>query len=111
MVAKGLVRLGLIQAADATVDPPAGMDCPATGCLQLDLYALHGFGGHGIGLEVHDPAQYYQEIDDRWGLGDVSAARAGLSSARRAACAGAAQNRAARRHTDQLTLRRMTAAR
>jgi Xaa-Pro aminopeptidase len=51
VVARGLVRLGLIQAADATLDPPVGMeDCPATGCLQIDLYALHGFGGHGIGL-------------------------------------------------------------
>jgi Xaa-Pro aminopeptidase len=78
VVAKGLARLGLIQAADATVDPPAGMDCPATGCLQLDLYALHGFGGHGIGLEVHDPAQYYQEIDDRWGVGDVFTVEPGL---------------------------------
>jgi Xaa-Pro aminopeptidase len=79
VVAKGLVRLGLIQAADATVDPPAGMeDCPATGCLQIDLYALHGFGGHGIGLEVHDPAQYYQEIDDRWEVGDVFTVEPGL---------------------------------
>ncbi len=79
VVAKGLVRLGLIQAADATLDPPAGMeDCPATGCLQIDLYALHGFGGHGIGLEVHDPAQYYQEIDDRWEVGDVFTVEPGL---------------------------------
>jgi Xaa-Pro aminopeptidase len=79
VVAKGLVRLGLIQAADATVDPPAGMeDCPATGCLQIDLYALHGFGGHGIGLEVHDPAQYYREIDDRWEVGDVFTVEPGL---------------------------------
>jgi Xaa-Pro aminopeptidase len=79
VVAKGLVGLGLIEAADATVDPPAGMEnCPATGCLQIDLYALHGFGGHGIGLEVHDPAQYYQEIDDRWEVGDVFTVEPGL---------------------------------
>jgi Xaa-Pro aminopeptidase len=78
VVAKGLVRLGLIQAADATVDPPAGMECPATGCLQIDLYALHGYGGHGVGLEVHDPAQWYQEIDDRWEVGDVFTVEPGL---------------------------------
>jgi Xaa-Pro aminopeptidase len=40
--------------------------------------ALHGFGGHGIGLEVHDPAQYYQEIDDRWEVGDVFTVEPGL---------------------------------
>jgi Xaa-Pro aminopeptidase len=78
VVAKGLVRLGLIQAADATIDPPPGMNCPSGGCLQLQLYALHGFGGHGIGVEVHDPAQYYQEIDDRFGVGDVFTVEPGL---------------------------------
>ena len=31
VVAKGLVRLGLIQAADATIDPPHGVQCPASG--------------------------------------------------------------------------------
>lgn len=60
VVAKGLLRLGLIESAGATFDPPQGMPCPASGCSQLSLYAFHGYGGHGIGLEVHDPAQYYQ---------------------------------------------------
>jgi Xaa-Pro aminopeptidase len=78
VVAKGLVRLGLIQAADATLDPPDGMKCPASGCLQLQLFALHGFGGHGIGVEVHDPAQYYKEVDDRFGTGDVFTVEPGL---------------------------------
>ena len=78
VVAKGLVRLGLIQAADATIDPPAGMTCPAGGCLQLRLYALHGFGGHGVGLEVHDPVQYYESVDDRFGVGDVFTVEPGL---------------------------------
>ncbi len=78
VVAKGLLRLGLIEAVDATMDPPTGMRCPDTGCLQLQLYALHGFGGHGIGLEVHDPAQYYQEVDDRFGVGDVFTVEPGL---------------------------------
>ncbi|HEX6104622.1 MAG TPA: aminopeptidase P N-terminal domain-containing protein [Gemmatimonadales bacterium] len=78
VVAKGLVRLGLIESADATMDPPPGMACGSGGCLQLRLFALHGFGGHGIGLEVHDPAQYYQEIDDRFGVGDVFTIEPGL---------------------------------
>jgi Xaa-Pro aminopeptidase len=78
VVAKGLVRLGLIQAPEATIDPPPGMTCPSGGCLQLQLYALHGFGGHGVGVEVHDPAQYYQEIDDRFGIGDVFTVEPGL---------------------------------
>jgi len=59
VVTKGLVRLGLIESPDATFDPPEGMRCPTGGCSQTRLYALHGYGGHGIGLEVHDPAQYY----------------------------------------------------
>jgi Xaa-Pro aminopeptidase len=78
VVADGLLRLGLIQAADATIDPPEGMKCPEGGCLQLQLFALHGFGGHGVGLEVHDPAQYYEEINDRWGAGDVFTVEPGL---------------------------------
>ncbi len=78
VVARGLVRLGLIESADATVDPPEGMRCPESGCLQLQLFALHGFGGHGIGLEVHDPAQYYQEIDERFGVGDVFTIEPGI---------------------------------
>ncbi len=78
VVARGLIRLGLIQSAEATIDPPAGINCPAGGCLQLQLFALHGFGGHGIGLEVHDPAQYYPRVDSRFGVGDVFTVEPGL---------------------------------
>ena len=77
VVAKGLARLGLIQSADATIDPPAGMQCPASGCLQSRLFALHGYGGHGIGLEVHDPAQYYRD-ERKFGAGDVFTVEPGL---------------------------------
>jgi Xaa-Pro aminopeptidase len=71
------VRLGLIEAPDATIDPPPGMRCPPGGCLQRSLFALHGFGGHGIGLEVHDPAQYY-ESEHRFGVGDVFTVEPGI---------------------------------
>jgi Xaa-Pro aminopeptidase len=56
----GLVRLGLIESADATFDPPPGL-CPGSwanadgSCPQWYLYVYHGFI-HGIGLDVHDPS-------------------------------------------------------
>jgi Xaa-Pro aminopeptidase len=78
VVARGLLRLGLIASADGKIDPPEGMRCPDGGCVQLQLFALHGFGGHGNGVEVHDPARYYQEIDDRFGVGDVFTVEPGI---------------------------------
>jgi Xaa-Pro aminopeptidase len=77
VVAKGLLRLGLIESAEAIIDPPEGMPCPPGGCLQLYLFALHGFGGHGIGLEVHDPAQYYDD-QHQFQSGDVFTVEPGL---------------------------------
>jgi Xaa-Pro aminopeptidase len=76
VVTRGLLRLGLIESADATFDPPEGMSCPG-GCSQVRLYALHGYGGHGIGLEVHDPAQYY-EGEHHFQRGDVFTVEPGL---------------------------------
>jgi Xaa-Pro aminopeptidase len=58
VVTRGLVRLGLIQGDSATFDGPDWMRCPEGGCSQSLLYVYHGYGGHGIGLDVHDPAQY-----------------------------------------------------
>ena len=54
VIEKGLTRLGLIDSPGATYVAPAGLNCPPTGCPPVYLYALHGYGGHGIGLEVHD---------------------------------------------------------
>jgi Xaa-Pro aminopeptidase len=59
----GLARLGLIESPDAAFDAPPGL-CPvgfhAEGepCPQWYLFTYHGYS-HGIGLDVHDPAQFY----------------------------------------------------
>jgi len=58
----GLTRLRLIESPTATFDPPPGL-CPGRwanadgSCPQWYLYVYHGFM-HGIGLDVHDPAQF-----------------------------------------------------
>ena len=57
---KGLAALGLIESAEATYDPAWQVNCgqsPAA-CSQASLFMIHGIT-HGIGLEVHDPAQAY----------------------------------------------------
>jgi Xaa-Pro aminopeptidase len=55
VIAAGLTKLGLIESATATYDcgPDGARTCP-----QYRLYYMHGLG-HGIGLDVHDPDQYY----------------------------------------------------
>ena len=73
----GLLRLGLIESDSAKFDPQPGAHCPPDGCPQRALYAWHGYGGHGIGLEVHDPAQYY-EGDMVFRAGDVTTVEPGL---------------------------------
>ncbi len=55
-LAASLTALGLIESPTATYDCSTG-ESPRQ-CRQLSLFYYHGLG-HGIGLEVHDPEQYY----------------------------------------------------
>ena len=62
--ARGLAKLGLIESADATFDPPWADMCKtrAEACRQGFLYMAHGLG-HGIGLEVHDAPRQAAEFE------------------------------------------------
>ena len=54
----GLAKLGLVESADAQFDPPWPANCSqGNACSQANLWMIHGIS-HGIGLAVHDPAQF-----------------------------------------------------
>ena len=55
-IGAGLARVGLIESPTATYD--CGNPQQPQQCSQIELYYMHGLG-HGIGLEVHDPEQFY----------------------------------------------------
>jgi Xaa-Pro aminopeptidase len=57
VIAAGLARLGLIESDTATYECAARAGAVRR-CPQYTMYYMHGLG-HGIGLEVHDPDQYY----------------------------------------------------
>jgi Xaa-Pro aminopeptidase len=73
----GLVRLHLIDSAAAVIDAPKGF-CGQTGdtCPQWRLFAPHG-PSHGLGLDVHDPAQFYYG-EKTFALGDALTIEPGL---------------------------------
>ncbi|MBV9880425.1 MAG: M24 family metallopeptidase, partial [Gemmatirosa sp.] len=76
--ARGLAALGLIESADATFDPPWTVNCttaPAA-CRQAVLFTIHGIS-HGLGLAVHDPAQFY-DGDRTYQPGDVLTIEPGI---------------------------------
>jgi Xaa-Pro aminopeptidase len=58
--AKGLATLGLVESEDAMLDLPWRADCARAprSCRQAMFWMIHGIS-HGIGLAVHDPAQFY----------------------------------------------------
>lgn len=58
--ARGLAKLGLIESVDATLDMPWRTDCvnAPRSCRQAMFWMIHGIS-HGLGLAVHDPAQFY----------------------------------------------------
>ena len=75
---RGLAKLGLIDSANAMIDPPWRADCeraPAQ-CTQANLWMIHGIS-HGLGLAVHDPAQFY-EGDRTYQPGDVFTIEPGI---------------------------------
>lgn len=57
---KGLAALGLIESEDAQIDMPWQTNCTLNprSCRQSLFWMIHGIS-HGIGLAVHDPAQFY----------------------------------------------------
>jgi Xaa-Pro aminopeptidase len=84
VIKEGLAKLGLIESADAVFDAPEGL-CPARpgfrkegeACPQWYLYSYHGYG-HGIGLDVHDPAQYSAVPPFTFQVGDAFTIEPGL---------------------------------
>ena len=76
--AKGLVALGLAESEDATFDPPWKVDCAAApnACKQTYFWMIHGIS-HGIGLAVHDPAQFYYG-DKTFKVGDAFTIEPGI---------------------------------
>ena len=58
--ARGLAALGIIDSVNAPIDAPWSAMCANAprACTQAYLWMIHGIS-HGLGLAVHDPAQFY----------------------------------------------------
>ena len=76
--AKGLVALGLAESEEATLDVPWSSNCQpqTTACKQTYFWMIHGIS-HGVGLEVHDPAQFYYG-DRTFKVGDAFTIEPGI---------------------------------
>ena len=76
--ARGLAALGLIESETATFDPPWASTCGQRpiACTQAFFWMLHGIS-HGIGLAVHDPAQFYGG-DGTFRIGDAFTIEPGI---------------------------------
>jgi Xaa-Pro aminopeptidase len=76
--AKGLAKLGLVESEDAPIDLPWPADCKARprACKQAMFWMIHGIS-HGIGLAVHDPAQFYAP-DNKFKQGDAFTIEPGI---------------------------------
>ena len=81
VIARGLARLGLIQAEDARIDPPWAdaercRRAPLV-CSQAYLFMAHGLG-HGIGLEVHDVGGHAYSFSGHFVDGEVLTVEPGI---------------------------------
>jgi Xaa-Pro aminopeptidase len=76
--ARGLAKLGLVESADAPLDLPWPADCNANprACKQAMFWMIHGIS-HGLGLAVHDPAQFYAK-DHLFKQGDAFTIEPGI---------------------------------
>ena len=76
--ARGLAKLGLIQGVDAQIDMPWRTNCAQNpkSCRESMFWMIHGIS-HGLGLEVHDPAQFYTG-DGRFKEGDAFTIEPGI---------------------------------
>ena len=94
--ARGLASLGLTEGTEATFDPPWPADCVKSprACQQGMFWMIHGIS-HGLGLAVHDPAQFYYG-DRTFREGDAFTIEPGiyLSSAMLSALPDTPKNRA-----------------
>jgi Xaa-Pro aminopeptidase len=75
---RGLLSLGLIESIDAQIDMPWRTDCTANprSCRQATFWMIHGIS-HGLGLAVHDPAQFYSG-DRTFKVGDAFVIEPGI---------------------------------